>query len=205
MYLFRLTKRFTIIERGYVNLLQLLLQRYPKIIHESCDQDQQSGLRPLTVAALFDQTECIQLLLVHGADVNERDAKTGYTPIMCAASHTKIDHFQLILSYHPDIRLTSLQGRKLMYIIMELGLVDYLALLVESYPDLDINEVIGENNVTAVHVACMYHQAAILPILFERRIDLTRKTIDGLDVFQICDMYSALQCKQMLLHFSSIH
>lgn len=183
--------------------MQLLLQKHPTIIDESCDQNRESGYRPLTVAVLFDQTECIRILLERGANVNCRDTRTGFTPIMCAASHKRLDHFQMILSHCPDIYLQSSQGRNLIYILMELGLIDFFALLVEAYPDLDINQAVGQNGVTAVHVACIYKNAAILPFLFEKGIDLSRKTTDGLDAFQICDLYSATQCKQILRHFSS--
>ena len=73
------------------------------------EQDSETGTTPLLAAAKGGHTSCIEVLLEHGADVNQAN-REGWTPLMAAVRFANRDTTRLLLKHKADARV-QLKGR----------------------------------------------------------------------------------------------
>ena len=73
------------------------------------EQDSETGTTPLLAAAKGGHTGCIEVLLEHGADVNQAN-REGWTPLMAAVRFANRDTTRLLLKHKADARV-QLKGR----------------------------------------------------------------------------------------------
>jgi ankyrin repeat protein len=208
--------RFTIIERGYSDILSLILSKYPDAVNRPCESEPITGHPPITIALLFHQYDCLKVLLTSPLiDINYQEKQSGLSPIMLAVIHHQPLLFQLLLARSPDISLLSFQRRSLLYMIIEHGQIDMMISLFETYPPsssntvneneetinqrIDLNAFVDElNSYTAVHAAIVNLQKEILRLLLEYGASISCMTKDNLNVFQLCDLYQSNDCKVVL-------
>lgn len=73
------------------------------------ERHSETGTTPLLAAAKGGHTRCIEVLIEHGADVNQAD-REGWTPLMAAVRFANRDTTRLLLKNKADARV-QLKGR----------------------------------------------------------------------------------------------
>nr|OQO18142.1 hypothetical protein B0A51_14734 [Rachicladosporium sp. CCFEE 5018] len=73
-----------------------------------------SSSAPLHQACLADDIEMVHFLLAAGADINQQNTYKS-TPIMYAARYASAEIVRLLLSYNPDLRITSMIGTNVLH------------------------------------------------------------------------------------------
>ena len=73
------------------------------------ERHSETGTTPLLAAAKGGHTGCIEVLLEHGADVNQAN-REGWTPLMAAVRFANRDTTRLLLKHNADARV-QLKGR----------------------------------------------------------------------------------------------
>jgi RNA polymerase sigma factor (sigma-70 family) len=121
----------------------------------------------LQVAVMYGRKDIVDLLLAHGADINERDRRWGFT-----ALHQAID-----LEFLPDYAtlnmvdfLLARGAQKDIFAFLWLEDIEGVKKLLEQHPDL-VN-AIGPNNATPI---CHTHDPEMMRFLLDHKADLFTK------------------------------
>ncbi|OQO06084.1 hypothetical protein B0A48_08672 [Cryoendolithus antarcticus] len=96
-----------------------------------------SSSAPLHQACLADDIEMVHFLLAAGTDINQQNTYKS-TPIMYAARYASEEIVRLLLSYNPDLRITSMIGTNVIHWAM-------LPFRKESMPILHLLLEVGAN------------------------------------------------------------
>lgn len=81
------------------------------LLESGVDVNYQFDFRPLiTIATMFNQPETVELLLAHGADINDIDG-AGVTPLIFAAQDNNVLMVNLLLSYGADKQIEDVTAR----------------------------------------------------------------------------------------------
>ena len=67
------------------------------------------GSTPLHLAAARGLYKMVQVLLDHGADINNAETKTGWTPLHAAAAHNDVKVVQLLLDRGANRHIVDLE------------------------------------------------------------------------------------------------
>ena len=82
------------------------LKRVKKFLNKGLSPDVQkaNGWTPLHGAAMYDEKECMKVLLLHGSIVNKRD-KYGDTPLHIAVFYDSLSAIGLLLQNGADLNI----------------------------------------------------------------------------------------------------
>jgi ankyrin repeat protein len=97
----------------------------------------------LHLAVKKNEPEIINLLILHGADVNARD-QTGMTPLMAAASAKQKKNLHVLLSSGADIDATDNRGFTTLMRAVAQGSPEIVEILLKSRADLNIRTNQGQ-------------------------------------------------------------
>lgn len=79
-----------------------------------------TGLRPLHYAAYQKYTDCVNLLLVRGADIDVMD-DIGYTAVHLCAERGYFDLLQILLEHGAKVKFTELKPDEKVKIFMSMA------------------------------------------------------------------------------------
>ncbi|HEY0075638.1 MAG TPA: ankyrin repeat domain-containing protein [Abditibacteriaceae bacterium] len=114
-------------------------------------------------AALFGDEGATRKRLAEGVNVNEIDAKTGWTPLMAAASRGKEQVLRLLLEHKADVRLTNKNGETALYLASVFGNAGCIRLLADAGSDVNTFSVKGGNPLLLA--TAVGHTSAVLALL----------------------------------------
>lgn len=152
----------------------------------------QSDKTPLLIAAEMGNVNLIELLLSHGANINEKNSQLlGHTALYLATKGNHEDAIKLLLKrdaninffYERDQSWSEYFFRRrlgcsesVLHVAAENGNGTIVKILLDH--DMDANFRAGDN-VTALHVACVQGHPKIVKLLLERGADINERTQDG--------------------------
>jgi ankyrin repeat protein/predicted DNA-binding WGR domain protein len=111
------------------------------------------GRRAVHYAAACTSSKPLELLIRHGANVNEMDKKK-ITPIMVAARYNRTETLKLLISKGVSCKIKSREGKSAIHYACEHGSYDALKLLI---PESDINQPGGERKTPLIYCAMKGH------------------------------------------------
>lgn len=110
----------------------------PRLLKDGASPDDvnpSSGRNALQIAICFNHPKTATLLLAHGADMEHQD-KQGCRPLMLAAYYGHLDIMRALLKKGVDINAQDENGQTALHHAVESSQIAALALLVESFADL---------------------------------------------------------------------
>lgn len=147
---------------GDVERARKLLESDPSLARQ-----QHGGASPLHYAAIHNQRAAVDLLLDHGANVEDRDTEFGAQPIGWANER---GHMEMVRYLHS--RGTSVT----LHTAAAFGLTAEVERLAESQPD-QLDEVAGYG--APLHLAALWGHPEVVQILLARGADPLRRNQDG--------------------------
>ena len=98
------------IEAGnWTGLLQFV-EEYPSCDVNEIGEDSPEFMSPLVLACGQGQTECVDILIRHGADIREECQHSNLTPLQYASWFGHIDIVQILLNRGVDVHQTNIHG-----------------------------------------------------------------------------------------------
>jgi len=136
-----------------------------------------SSLSPLYRASQFGHRDVAQLMLSHGADVNQAESTNATTPAYIAAYNGNVDILELLVNASAD-----LHHQELTY-----GAHPLLVAAMNNHPAavsmcLDLNADINKTNsaaATPLFIACQKGNLDVVKLLVARNADLGAENSDG--------------------------
>ncbi|XP_060597968.1 E3 ubiquitin-protein ligase HACE1-like [Ruditapes philippinarum] len=124
----------------------------------------------LHISANCGSSECLNLLIKKGADVNVRDV-SGCTPLHLAARNGQKKCVVSLLEHAADVRITSNEGLTVLHWLAVNGRTELLKDVFQYINDVDIGDAQGQ---TALHVACQNGHKSTVLCLLDHRADVNR-------------------------------
>ena len=183
---FGCTPIYSAAQGGQFDTLAFLLSRWPEMIDITC-----GNWTPLNAAAMLGYSECVELLLDHGAAINipQEDSQT---PLYSAASTGQVDIVRTLLKYGADATITLKNGSDALMTASLKGGLDIAKLLV-SEAGLDVSAV-ANDGAGALHLAALSGHLDIVQYLIEQGADATASTITGSTV-----LHNGIRCGNVRL------
>jgi len=144
--------------RGHVSIAELLLQAHAKL-----KSDSKYSSKAFFYAVKNQDAPLVKLLLLYGAEVNEKDSK-GYTPIMEAIQNNCIDVVDVLLCAGADINLAGPSGFSPLHIAVRQNNVEITQRLLEYGANFDKRYCGGG---TALLDACGQENEKLVSLLVE--------------------------------------
>ncbi|KAH8869409.1 Palmitoyltransferase ZDHHC17 [Schistosoma japonicum] len=141
------------IRQSHLSMVHFLMQRGadPRFMDNT-------GLGCFHVAIQMGNVPVIVYLLVHGIDVDGRDAN-GLTPLMIACMHVRsVDVFRLLISYGSNLRLTDSRGNTAAHYAVNFA--NFQAVIQLDKGDVDWNAINDEGKTP--------HEVRVVPWLTDR-------------------------------------
>ena len=135
-----------------------------------------SGYNPLYNAAQNNSIEAVDLLLEHGADLNLRSVKGGFTALHVAEGYNHLDLAQKLLHYGIDINRPSEQGCTALLLAANSGHLDGVRLLLQNRAEVDAAD---DDDDTALTCAARNGHYEVVELLLEYHADVNRQTKQG--------------------------
>uniref|UniRef100_A0A7S0SPB3 RING-type domain-containing protein n=1 Tax=Chromulina nebulosa TaxID=96789 RepID=A0A7S0SPB3_9STRA len=163
---------YIIIEAGKIELLELVIQKYPDFnLNDELTTEIQK-YNAIHVAARNNQGHMIKALVQAGCDIDAVEGEHGYTPLMLA----------MVLGYEwvvaeliyngANFRFVARNGRTPLFIAAEKGYISSLCLML-NYGKFDINgPVVTPSGLRLIHVASYHNQPHIVKKLIDLKADV---------------------------------
>ncbi len=136
------------VNQGHVQYAKLLLERHPQIVHSV------AGSPPnLHRAIARGDRQMAELLLAHGADVNQVDQSQGYTALHYALARDGSEFVQLLLLHKADVNARDAQGKTVLHHCCQYGQKELPAVLLAHGADVNAKDNDGR---TPLHHAVQY-------------------------------------------------
>jgi ankyrin repeat protein len=145
--------------------LKTLVERGRAFVNQ-VDKDGDSALK---MAAVMDDSECVEYLLGVGADVFHREGHNG-TALHAAAARGSATCCRLLLARRASPSVLAGPYHSVIQAAASSGDVDTMKLILEADPHLDVNVRGGEHG-TPIHAAAMQFDTQCLKILLEKGAD----------------------------------
>jgi ankyrin repeat protein len=123
---------------GHLEIVQWLLSCGAN----STVRDEEYGLTPLHVAAIWGHVEVSRLLLQYKADIHAHD-KEGQTSLHGAALHSEVNVARLLLEHGADVNARDNRRITPLHLASENGNLDVARLLVEHGANIDAEDNVG--------------------------------------------------------------
>jgi ankyrin repeat protein len=157
--------------RGDIEIASILIDKGADV--NGAKQDQ-SGVRPLHVAARYNQPEFVKFLL--GRAVIDPADVEGMTPLLFAVRAGYIAVATLLLDNGADVNAIGYRRHTPLHWAVLLGKRDLILLVLDHKPDMNAAAAYGE---TPLHLAALYAAPDVIELLVARGASLESKTGDG--------------------------
>lgn len=141
---------------------------------------------PLLCAVHYGRKEMVELLLMHGANVNR---KLSYTPLHGACQRNQPTIAKILIDAGADINAKDSRGRTPLHVSCETKAASIAELLIESGADINAGDGSGS---TPLHTACGHQDTTIVKLLLLFQADID---IDARNSRDVTPLHVA--CKQM--------
>ena len=160
---------------GYTNILKLLLKKSPAL-KSATSVD---GPNPVHLAAYYDQTNALALLIHAGANVNQAD-QFGFTPLHWAAIHGATEAAVMLLKHKADASKAIVQ--------VEPGL--------SLYPRRDRATILGD---TPLHLAALLGDTNMVQLLLKYGADVNAVNGSQLTPLDLCQRMPSMSSFSLLM------
>jgi quinoprotein dehydrogenase-associated probable ABC transporter substrate-binding protein len=140
------------------------------------------GETPLHHALLQRSPSMVELLLAHGADVNQRD-RDGWTPLMTAAYCDDAADVKVLVGHGGDPNAHSAQNFTPLGIAVQYGKDAAAVALIEA--GADASRPIGEAAYTPLMLATANHSAGVVQALLHKGADVNARNSGGVTALMI--------------------
>jgi quinoprotein dehydrogenase-associated probable ABC transporter substrate-binding protein len=140
------------------------------------------GETPLHHALLQRSPSMVELLIAHGADINQRD-RDGWTPLMTAAYCDDAADVKLLVGHGGDPNAHSAQNFTPLGIAVQYGKDAAAVALVEA--GADASRPIGEAAYTPLMLATANHSADVAQALLHKGADVNARNSGGVTALMI--------------------
>jgi ankyrin repeat protein len=106
-------------------------------------QDCPNNYNALQIAAAFDDTMMVDLLLKFGADIDSPNNKSGHTPLIYAAWHAQYATLEHLLKKGADVNKQNNDGETALYFPIDFKKLDKVKLLLRYHADPKITNKKG--------------------------------------------------------------
>ena len=162
---------FTAIQQGDLTKVKTLVEENPEILNSL-----QRGHKPLVYAVINRQKEIAEFLISRGADVNEKDKISSYTPIIWAMRNNDLEMIKMFLDIGADLFLTTDFGESYLHFAVFMNRKN----LVEYFLDKGISvNAKKRGNLTPLHIAALRGLKDNAEFLILNGADLNMKSTDG--------------------------
>ncbi|XP_013388856.1 serine/threonine-protein phosphatase 6 regulatory ankyrin repeat subunit B-like [Lingula anatina] len=155
----------------------------------------QDGSTPLHWAALGSGTQCVQLLLQHGADTSIQDMG-GSTPLHIAARFGNTQCVQLFLQHGADTNIQDKGGSTPLHLEARFGNTQCVQLFLQHGTDTSIQD---EDGKTPLHLAALEGQTLCVQLLLQHGADTNIHDQGGNTPLHWAARDGRTQCVQLLL------
>ncbi|XP_060520957.1 transient receptor potential channel pyrexia isoform X2 [Cylas formicarius] len=143
---------------GKVNLMKMLLQ--DGVSANVVDRQKRSALH---FASYAGHAECVELLILYGADVNSWEQKKGVTPLHCAASMGHLNCLRILIQHGSRVNEGLEKRSPLHYAVQNLA-SDCIKELLENGAIPNTPQVYSE---TPLHVASTLGNSSAIKLLLQ--------------------------------------
>nr|XP_023015945.1 transient receptor potential channel pyrexia [Leptinotarsa decemlineata] len=146
---------------GKLNVLTACLRA-----EASLDTTDENGRSALHLAAYAGKSECLKVLLGHGANVNIWDNSQQITPLHCAAGGGNLDCLKLLIDSGADVNagLNNPSNKSPLYFAVQSNAVDCVRELLQRNATPNTQQVFSE---TPLHVAASLGHSFTMKLLLE--------------------------------------
>ena len=141
------------------------------------NEDTPSYMKPLVAAVCAQDTEVVQILCEHGADVNLTNALNGKVPLMDAAMIGDVDIVDTLCAHGADVNTVTIGGRSALLFAAEYGHVEAIRALCQH--GANINKRGGRDRNTPLLQACLYAHDGAVTELIRNGADVDIGNVDG--------------------------
>jgi len=145
--------------------------------------DLSGGLSPLHVATLSGLSECVNILLKHGAEVDASDkGSVGGTALYASAEKGYVEIAKLLIEHGANVNGRTKEGKTALMIAAAKGSSELVGLLIDKGADVNASDHAG---FTAL-ISAAYNTASdkdafrVVKILLEHRANTDKSTSEGI-------------------------
>jgi ankyrin repeat protein len=154
------------------------------------------GYNAITMAAEVGNLDLLKFLIDKGGHIV--DDRNGYPPLLIALQRNRIDVFNFLLRYSPQVHSWTKNDANLFHFAAQLGRAKVIESLAADFNDLDAN-VNDKYGYSPLHYAVLHgHVAAVKALLKVRGVDPQKKTGGGLTTLFLGIHYGQLATVQLI-------
>ena len=177
------------VKNGRQDVVELLLEC-------NCNVNERNsrGDTAAIIAAKYGEIECLETLLLHGANVNQRGYDVGLTPLMIAVKQGHLSCARLLLQYGSDVNMKERKsGKNALMLAVENGHLDCTQLLLQFGPN---TEVPRQNGDTPLIVAKKYERE---DIFIENRANVNQANSCDVSPLMVAAEMGNIECLRLLI------
>lgn len=162
---------FTAIQQGDLTKVKKLVEENPELLNSI-----QAGRKPFVYAVINRQKDIAEYLISKGADVNEKNLISNYTPVIWAMRNNDLEMIKMLLNNGAELLLTTDLGESYLHFAVFLNRKNLVEFFLNKGINVDIKKY---GNLTPLHIAAVRGLKDIAELLIQKGADLTIKSTDG--------------------------
>ena len=182
---------FQAAEQGDLKLAKMLLEKDPDLVKAKGS----AGYTPLHWASGAGQTRTVEILLVHGADVNARD-DSGATPLHLAAFNGHLKVLEMLIAKGADVNIRNVRLRIPLHNAAGKGFDEIVAKLLRAKSDVNARDNMG---MTSLHAAAMYGRCKVIELLAKNGANLNERDNSGNPALSIAIQFEQYDAVELLV------
>ncbi|XP_069117385.1 inversin-like isoform X4 [Argopecten irradians] len=169
---------------------------------EFLDHKDGKGVPPVVAAVQHRQIDFARRLLDLGVDINATDRRLKRTALHYAISSKRLDLYELLLKYKPEIDVADYQGKTVFHRVCGNKDPRYFQKLVETYNGIpeDVMDQAADDGMTPVIIACQNGNPEQLKELLDKGASASDADKTGKSALHYCADNLETQCAEMILH-----
>ncbi|XP_033734399.1 uncharacterized protein LOC117323345 isoform X4 [Pecten maximus] len=169
---------------------------------EFLDHKDGKGVPPVVAAVQHRQVDFARRLLDLGVDINATDRRLKRTALHYAISSKRLDLYELLLKYKPEVDVADYQGKTVFHRVCGNKDPRYFQKLVETYNGIpeDVMDQAADDGMTPVIIACQNGNPEQLKELLDKGASASDADKTGKSALHYCADNLETQCAEMILH-----
>ena len=177
---------------GRMDRMKVFFENNPDAVADVRDEN---GMTPLMFAAATGHTECAEMLLDAGADVNARD-NVGMTPLLFAALEGRMDALKLLLAKGADMQASTKGGWTPLLLAVGHRHTGMAQFLLHSGANVNAANIEGA---TPLHVAATNNHCEMVELLIVHGASLETEDSYGWTPLMVAAAYGHASVVKLLL------
>ncbi|XP_021361278.1 trichohyalin-like isoform X4 [Mizuhopecten yessoensis] len=169
---------------------------------EFLDHKDGKGVPPVVAAIQHRQLDFARRLLDLGVDINATDRRLKRTALHYAISLKRLDLYELLLKYKPEVDVADYQGKTVFHRVCGNKDPRYFQKLIETYNGIpeDVMDQAADDGMTPVIIACQNGNPEQLKELLDKGASASDADKTGKSALHYCADNLETQCAEMILH-----